>query len=230
MSGWHLAVTLLLVVIPFIFLLFLARFSGITPFALFKDFTVSFARILAAYGIALAIGWLLAISFYHGARSVIALPIFDVLQSFPTFAIVPLATHIFGASNWTIVFFLVITMVWPILFSIISSLKLIRSDWQEVVQISGLRGSQYIKNFLLPVTIPGIITGSIIGIGEGWEALVATEIIVQTQDGLGPFFQVYSYNPTITALGVIGFLLVIFSINKLVWLTFLERSHRMMEE
>lgn len=78
--------------------------------------------------------------------------------------------------------------------------------------------------------MPGFITGSIVGLGEGWEALIATEIIVGMDTGLGNFFQTYSTNPKITAFGVLGFLILIFSINKVIWLPLLEWSHRKMEE
>jgi len=52
---------------------------------------------------------------------------------------------------------------------------------------------------------------------------------VQIKMGLGDFFGTYAANPTITTFGILGFLLFIFSINKLVWLPLLERSHRTME-
>lgn len=229
-SRTHLWVTLIIVAVPFVFLLFFTRLTHIASSILLIDVAVSAARIIIAYVCAVIIAWLCAVLFYKGRVADVALPIFDVLQSFPTFAILPLATYIWGPSNYTLVFFLIITVIWPIFFSIISSLKLIRRDWYEAVTISGLSGFSYVKNFLLPATLPGLITGSIIGLGEGWEAIVATEIIVNTPLGLGSFFKSYVNNTWITALGVLGLLLLIFSINKLIWLPLLEYSHRTLEE
>lgn len=114
-------------------------------------------------------------------------------------------------------------------FSIVSSLKLIRRDWEEAVEMTGLRGFNYWRKFLWPVSFPGLVTGSIIGLGEGWEALVATEMIVKTKSGLGHFFQVFLNNPPITGLGILGLLLLIFSLNKLIWLPLLDWGHRQME-
>lgn len=222
--------TVFIVVLPFLFLLMFSRVAKIGSAALFADISVSFFRLLVAYVIAALIGWILAVLFYRGRRAVVALPIFDVLQSFPTFAALPLATFLWGPSNFTILFFLVITIIWPIFFSIISSLKLMRHDWREAAEIFNLRRVFYLKKFLLPISMPGFITGSIVGLGEGWEALIATEIIVGTRSGLGGFFQSFNHNATITALGIFGFLLLIFSINKLVWLSLLEWSHHKMEE
>jgi hypothetical protein len=55
-------------------------------------------------------------------------------------------------------------------------------------------------------------------------------MIVETKDGIGPFFQAFSSNATVTALGIFGLLLLIFVINKLLWLPLLEWSHRTMGE
>ena len=229
-SRFHLAATIFFIVAPFVFLL---AFSGLTEVAtdvLFGDLFVSFIRLLIAYSVAVVLAWILAVSFYRGKRSVIALPLFDVLQSFPTFATLPLAVYFWGASNFTVVFFLILTVIWPMLFSIISSLRLIKRDWQEAVEISGISGRTYMKKFIFPISVPGLITGSLIGLGEGWEALIATEIVVNEKIGLGSFFQTYSSNPKITFLGILGFLILIFSINKLIWTPLLDWSHGKLED
>ena len=229
-SRRHLVITIFFIVLPFAFLLVFSGFAEITTGRLFGDLFISTYRLLAAYIISVILAWVLAVLFYRGRKADVALPIFDVLQSFPTFAILPLATLFWGPSNFTLIFVLVVTVIWPILFSIISSLKLIKRDWEEAVAVAGLGGFNYIKYFLLPVTVPGLITGTIIGLGEGWEALVATEMIAKTEHGLGSFFQSFSMNPNITAFGILGLLILIFSINKLVWLPLLQWSHREMEE
>lgn len=229
-SRAHLVFTFLVIVAPFIFLLAFSKLSGISTTKLFSDVGISILRLTIAYIISAVLAWILAVSFYRGKRSLIALPTFDVLQSFPTFATLPLAVTFFGASNATVIFFLVITMIWPILFSIISSMKLIKSEWGEAVSISKLSGWNYLKKFLWPVSAPALVTGSIIGIGEGWEAVVATEIIVGSKNGLGNFFSGFSNNPTMTALGILGLLIIIFSLGKLIWMPLLEKTHKRLEE
>lgn len=226
-KSWrHVVVTILFLVVPFLFLLFFAKISHVATSNLLLDTSISLWRMLIAYLIAALLGWLFAVLLYKGKRATIALPFFDVLQSFPTYAGLPLAVLYWGKSNFTVIFFLVLAVIWPIFFSIISSLKLIRRDWEEAVEVSGLKGPQYLWNFLIPISVPGLITGSIIGLGDGWEALIATEIIVGIGGGLGGFFQFFSNNPRVTVLGILAFLLVIFTINKLIWLPLLEWSHR----
>jgi NitT/TauT family transport system permease protein len=226
----HVFVTLAFVVVPFLFLLVFTRLAGLNTQELFVDVLVSSTRLIIAYLFAVVFAWISAILFFRGKRALIALPLFDVLQSFPTFAAMPLAVYLWGPSSTTIIFFLVLTVIWPIFFSILSSLKLLKRDWEEAARMYGMRGWKYVRHFLFPISLPGLITGSIVGLGEGWEALVATEIITGNPSGLGQFFARYSSNTTITAFGIFGFLVLIFCVNKLIWLPLLEWSHRTMEE
>lgn len=228
-STAHVAATIAILCIPFVFLLFFAGIAHISAQTLFTDVLVSSVRLLIAYLIAVALSWVIAVVSYQGRASVVLLPLFDVLQSFPTFAALPLATFLWGPSNKTVVLFLVLTVIWPIFFTLISSLKLARHDWQEAVMMARLKKWQYLWWYLIPITVPGLITGSIIGLGEGWEAIVATEMIVNVKHGLGPFFQTFSQNVMMTSLGILALLILIFVINKVLWIPLLEWSHRRME-
>ena len=105
-SRKHLIITLFVVALPFLFLLWFSQFSGIAAIKLFSDIGISFTRLIIAYIFSAVFAWIAAVSFYRGKRAIVALPLFDVLQSFPTFAIVPLAVLTFGKSNATIIFFL----------------------------------------------------------------------------------------------------------------------------
>ncbi len=229
-SRSHLFGTLAVVAAPFFFLLGFARFTEIAITRLLLNVLISSWRVVVAYLFAAAGAWLLAVLFYRGRRANVALPVFDVLQSFPTSAALPLAIHFWGPSNSTTIFFLVITIIWPILFSVLSSLKLIKHEWEEVVIITRLSGWEYLRRFLWPVSVPGLVTGSIVGLGNGWGALGGAEIIVGNPNGLGTFFQTYAHDVTTTTLGILGFLVLVFSVNKIVWLPLLEWSHHETEE
>jgi sulfonate transport system permease protein len=228
-SRMHILVIFLLFLAPFLFLLVFSRAANISTASLLTDVGHSMYRMLIAFVISILLAWILAALFYRGRRAVVGLPLFDVLQSFPTFAALPIAVQIWGASDRTVIFFLVITMIWPMFFTILSALKLLRHDWQEVMQVYQVPRWFYIWRFLVPATLPAVITGCIIGLGEGWEALVATEMIVGTPFGLGDFFQTHAKDLSVTAFGILGFLILIFCINKLAWLPLLEWSHRNME-
>lgn len=231
-SSKGLMLTIGLLALPFLFFFVGTQVAHVAFMPLMEDLGISFMRLMTAYVISVLIAWPCAVLFYTGKRGAVALPLFDVLQSFPTFAAMPLAVFIFGAEkiDSLIVTFLVVTIIWPIFFTIVSNMKMMRRDWQEAAFVYNMRGRNYFNNFLIPVTLPGLITGSIIGLGEGWEALIATEIIVASQNGLGHFFQTYSHDAMVTSFGIVGFLFLIFVINKIVWLSLLDWSHHVMEE
>ena len=223
-------VTLLLIVVPIIFFLFFAKFTKITISTLFTDIGVSLIRIIIAFFISIILGWSLAVIFSRGKIANVTLPLFDVLQSVPTFAALPLAVMYLGKNTTTVILFLVLAMIWPILFSVVSSLKLIKNEYQEAVDIYGLKGFRRLRYFIFPASIPGLITGAIVGLGEAWEAIIATEIIIGIKTGLGPFFQSFSDNPKITMFGILGILMIIFAINKIFLLPLLDKSHSLVEE
>jgi ABC-type nitrate/sulfonate/bicarbonate transport system permease component len=222
--------TLAVMVVPLIFLALFSHFTRMSFSGLLADALASSVRLFIAYVIAALIAWTAGILFFRGKRAQTALPLFDVLQSFPTFAALPLATYFWGATNFTVIFFLVITVIWPILFSVIGSLKHARRDLEEAATIVGLRGILYLRYYLLPLSLTGLITGSIIGIGEGWEALIATEMIVNVQQGLGNFFSQYGQNVPVTMFGILGFLLFIFCLDKVIWLRLLDWSYEKIGE
>lgn len=229
-SVWHIVATFSFLVLPFVFIVVFSEVTKVATLTLLAEMARSVWRLFLSYLIAATLAWGSAVLFNRGKASQVALPLFDVLQSFPTFAALPLATFIWGRTDTTVIIFLVITIIWPIFFSILSSLRLVKHDWEESAEMVGLRGFDYLRLYLWPVSIPGLITGSIIGLGEGWEAMVATEIIVNIQDGLGGYFQMFSHDTLLTTLGIAGLLLLIFSINKIVWIPLLDWSHKLMEE
>ena len=229
-SRAHLAATFLLIVGPFLFLLLFAQVQELSISSLFTDVALSLLRLVAAFLIAAVLGWALAVIFYRGRLSHVFLPVFDILQSFPEFAILPFAISYWGETNFTVIFFLVLAIIWPVLFSVLNSLKLSKHDWEEAAEIYQLDGWNYFKKYIWPLSIPGLVTGCIIGLGEGWGALVATEIIVNIRGGLGNFFQSHTADTTITVLGIFALLLIVFSVNKLIWTPLSERAHEEMEE
>ncbi len=226
----HLLVAFGLIFLPLAGLFAFSLVSGLEFQRVMYDLGVSTMRLFIAFVIAMILAWGLVVWLVRGKTSTPTLAAFDVLQSVPTFALLPVAVHIWGPSTSTIIFFLVITVIWPIIFSIVSALKQVERSRTEAVIVSRIKGFDYIRYYLLPLTAPGIITGAIIGLGEGWEALIGTEIILNTPNGLGSFFQSFSTSSTLTLFGVLVFLAIIYSINKLIWLPLLEKSHELVEE
>lgn len=195
-------------------------------------FGTSLVRVSVAYVfallIALSLGFLV-VGFGWGEK--ILLPILDVLQSFPSFALLPLLLIYFGRGLISLSIVLILEMIWPILFAIITLYKGLRSDILEAAQIFGARGAKKWTAVIIPAIMPAIVTGSIVAWGEAWEAIVGAEIIVNN-GGLGNFFS--QLNPEsqqgLTLVAITGFLLMLFVINKLLWLPLLETATRYQAE
>lgn len=229
-SRRHLIVAFGILIFPLVALLVFAFVTDLNFGEALYDLSISMWRLAIAFVIATVVAWILVVTLVGDRTDSPALAIFDVLQSLPTFVILPIAVHTFGQTEATIIAFLALTIIWPIIFSIVSSLKQVNRSWHEAVTISGLKGYDYIRYFLLPVTLPGVVTGAIIGLGEGWEALIATELLLHTKTGLGPFFSSFSDNTTMTLFGILIFLSIIFALNKFIWLPLLEKSHRLIAQ
>lgn len=228
-SWRHLVVVFAILFLPLLGLFLFSKFTTISfGFSLY-NLVVSIGRLTVAFAISTIMAWALVVLLVRGKTEGTTLAVFDVLQSLPTFTILPIAVRYFGNGELTIILFLAITIVWPIIFSIVSSLKQADISWHEAVVMSRMKGLNYLRYYLIPVTLPGVVTGAIIGLGDGWEALIATELLLDTQNGLGPFFKSFSGSSGETLFGVLVFLSVIFVINKFIWLPLLDKSHRMME-
>ncbi len=226
----HLIVGFSIILIPLFGLFAFSVVSGIDFRTVLFDLGISMWRLFVALIISTVLAWVAVVTLVRNKTDHIALSFFDVMQSLPTFTILPIAVHFWGNNTGTIIFFLVITIIWPIIFSIVSAMKQAEKSLTEAVYISRIHGFDFVRYYLFPLTAPGIVTGAIIGLGDGWEALIATEIILEAKTGLGPFFQSFSDNSSMTLLGVLVFLSVIYTINKFIWLPLLEKSHELIEE
>lgn len=228
---WHVLATIFIVLLPFLFVAFVLPLSVDQKKLFIQDLLLSSMRLGVGYVISVILAIIFALFLTRGKVGAFFLPFFDVMQSFPTFAMLPLVIRYFGASNVTVIIFLVFTMIWPILFAIISAQKLVKDEWNEAADIYGAKGWRRLIHYYLPLSYPGLIVGSIVGLGEGWEAVVGAEIIVGIESGgLGAFFNHNGDSTSIVLFGVFALLLCIFVINKLIWLPLLEKSHKLLSE
>ncbi|MBI4114427.1 MAG: ABC transporter permease subunit [Candidatus Niyogibacteria bacterium] len=223
---WHLVVTFAVIFLPFLFIFGFTKYAGIQTSTVFIDLGASLLRVFSAYAASVFLAMILVLLINGRRFENFFLPVLDVLQSFPAFALLPILTVWFGPGNLAAIFFLIATMLWPILFSALSSIRMERKDLEEAAVIFGARGTKKLISFTLPMALPGLVMGSIVGLGEGWEAIVGAEIIGVTP-GIGNFLNTAAVKGEyqILAFGIIALLLFLFTLNKLIWLPLLKRSH-----
>jgi ABC-type nitrate/sulfonate/bicarbonate transport system permease component len=184
-------------------------------------------RLALAYGVALLLGVAIALLVGWSPFADALFPIFDILQNVPSFALIPFFIYFLGLTDLMIVLFAVSSIIWPILFAILAAIKSAHADLNDAATIFGARGLRRIPYYLAPLSFPAILTGSIVGIAIGWEAVIGAEIIANVA-GFGDFIKVASASGINQAsiAGMLVILVIVFVINRLVWAPLLAESSR----
>ncbi len=233
----HRRSTIIQAVMILIALSVLATIVGVSNLSgrdFFEGFWFSFLRVSSAYVISLMLALVLAfvITFRRRLENLL-LPLFDVLQSFPSFALIPLLVASFQSSpSIAVVAVLVMAMIWPLLFGIITALKNRREDLDEAAKIYGATGWHYLRRVTLPELFPAIITGSIIAWGDAWDLLIGAELLVVVGLGVGRYLGLLGehHQNGLLAFGIVAYLGILFIINKIIWLPLLRRATKYQTE
>lgn len=223
---WHVAAWWFLAFgITTIAFVIVGRVTGANLGNIIAALAVSFTRVLFAYWIALFLGAIIAFTVTRKEKTeAFFLPIFETAQSLPSTAIIPLMLIWLGNTG-AVVFLLVITMIWPITFSVVSGIKSTNHSLSEAATVFGATGRKRFFSFTLPTLLPSIITGSTIGWGEGWEVIVAAEALGAIA-GIGTLINTATLGKQYDLMGLALTLLMlmIFLINKWVWVPLLKKS------
>ena len=189
----------------------------------FGGFGQSLFRVSISYFISLFLAVTLTLTITSSPKMEnVLVPIFDVLQSFPSFALFPMLVVWFGKSTFVTILILTVTMIWPILFSLLSAQKQIRTDLLEAASIFGATGWKQLYYVQFPLLSPAIVTGSIVAWGEAWETIIAAEIIIGI-GGVGTYLATAAAsNSEIMAVGITLLLVLLFILNKYIWLPLLN--------
>ncbi|MDE1919105.1 MAG: ABC transporter permease subunit [Patescibacteria group bacterium] len=184
-------------------------------------------RLALAYGIALVIGVSIALLVGWSPFADVFFPLFDILQNLPSFALIPLFIYFFGYTSKMIVIFAVSSIVWPILFAVLTAIKSAHKDLSDAATIFGARGLRRIPYFLAPLSFPAMLTGSIVGIAIGWESVIGAEIITNVA-GFGDFIKGASASGVTEDMlaGTFAILVIVFAVNRLIWAPLLSESSK----
>lgn len=214
-----------LVALAALFLDLSGYFDGVSWMTLTSAVLHTTYRLVLAYFIALALGVTLGLLVGWSPFSDTLFPVFDVLQNVPSFALIPFFIYFFGFTDFMIILFAVSSIVWPILFAILSAIKGTHKDLSDAATIFGAIGLRRIRYYLAPLSLPAMLTGSIVGIAIGWEAVIGAEIIVHAA-GFGSFIHDASTSgiDQSAVAGLLVILIIVFVINRLVWSPLLSES------
>jgi taurine transport system permease protein len=156
---------------------------------------LTMGRLSLAYGISLvaAIGMgVLAAEHKKFAR--IFFPLYDIGQGVPILALFPVLylglNQLMGnpriALEITCIIMLVLDMIWYMFLNIVSAVKNIPSEINEVGQLLGFKGLKRITHIVIPSILPALVTGSILSWGTGWNTIIFAEYLPSTEPSIPP--------------------------------------------
>ncbi len=161
--------------------------NGGTSKGLGWQILISLQRVALGYGLAaivgIAIGGLLGLNRFIGKGFD---PVIQVLRTVPPLAWFPISLMVFQNANTSAIFVIFITAIWPIIINTAVGIREIPEDYTNVSRVLRLRKSEYIKNIVIPATVPYVFTGLRIAVGLAWLAIVAAEML-KADGGIGYF-------------------------------------------
>jgi NitT/TauT family transport system permease protein len=208
--------------------------------------SLTMGRLVIAYGISLAaaigMGVLAA---EHKKFAAIFYPLYDIGQGVPILALFPVLylglNQLIGdqriALEFTCIIMLVLDMIWYMFLNVVSAVKNIPSEINEVGQLLGFKGLKRITHIVIPSILPAIVTGSILSWGTGWNTIIFAEYLPSTSTsqlpvsipGIGSLLDKagYEFGNTI----VLVFILIIIAIivllmEGLIWRRLLRKFEK----
>ncbi|VVB85740.1 Binding-protein-dependent transport system inner membrane component [uncultured archaeon] len=112
-------------------------------------------------------------------------PIIEIIRNMPPMAWIPLAIFILVTGGS--IFIVFIGMVFPIILNTIHGVKSTDPRLIDAAKTLGASGSKIVTMVVIPSALPSIIAGLRIGLGVGWMAIVAAEMVIRSPIGLGYF-------------------------------------------
>ncbi len=122
--------------------------------------------------------------FLNGAARRALWPILLFFQAIGDIAWLPLLLIWFGFGIGTMTFVIVYTVIFPVVFNTAQGVRSIPPELVRAAQSLGAPRWRILTEVILPGALPNIMTGLRNGLGYGWRALIAAEIIVGTS-GIG---------------------------------------------
>lgn len=100
-----------------------------------------------------------------------------IFQPLPSIALLPMAILWFGFSRQSLIFVVVMSMVWPIASSLTVGFATISPTLMRLGRNFELGRMRMMGEILLPAALPMMISGLRIGWGFGWRTIVAAELV-----------------------------------------------------
>ncbi len=138
---------------------------------------MAFALASSAIPLGIAMGW------WKPVHEQID-PLIEILRPIPPLAWIPLSILWFGIGDTQNVFIIFLGIFFPILLNTITGVKNIEQNLIRAARCVGANEWNVLHRVVFKAALPQIVTGIRVGLGVGWMALVAAEL-VGASSGLG---------------------------------------------
>lgn len=166
--------------------LFSRTFGPTLTYGLIDHTSASLQRVIEGGIIAFIIGVPVGIGIGYSklVRNILN-PIIEIVRNMPPMAWIPLAIFILIAGGS--IFIVFIGTVFPIILNTIHGVKSTEQRLIDAAKTLGASESKVVTKVVIPSAFPSIIAGLRIGLGVGWMAIVAAEMVIRSPVGLGYF-------------------------------------------
>ena len=112
-------------------------------------------------------------------------PYVQLLKPVSPLAWLPLGLYIFRNSEYTGIFIILISSIWPTLTNTAFGVANVNPEYLDVTKTLGASRLRTIFKVIIPAALPNIVSGLRISMGISWLVIVAAEMLLGT--GLGYF-------------------------------------------
>lgn len=158
---------------------------GLT-YGIINHVEASLIRVIQGGALAFVVGVPVGIGMgYSKLINNILNPIVEIVRNMPPMAWIPLAIFILVSGGSTFIVF--IGMVFPIILNTIQGVKSTDPRLIDAAKTLGASTPKIVMKVIIPSALPSIVGGLRIGLGIGWMAIVAAEMVIRSPVGLGYF-------------------------------------------
>lgn len=166
--------------------MFTQTFGPGLTYGIIDHVKASLVRVVQGGAIAFIIGVPVGIGIgYSRLIHDILNPIIEIVRNMPPMAWIPLAIFILVSGGS--IFIVFIGVVFPIILNTIYGVRSTDARLIDAARTLGASQAQVILKVIIPSAVPSIIAGLRIGLGVGWMAIVAAEMVIRSPVGLGYF-------------------------------------------
>lgn len=199
--------------------MFTRTYGPALTYGIIDHVNASLQRVIEGGVIAFIIGVPLGIGIgYSRLIGNVLNPIIEIVRNMPPMAWIPLAVFILVTGGS--IFIVFIGVVFPIIINTIYGVKSTEPRLIDAAKTLGASEAKIVTKVIIPSAFPSIIAGLRIGLGVGWMAIVAAEMVIRSPVGLGYFIwnmgDLGRYAEMVAGMIVIGVIGYIMNISILI--------------